>query len=111
MLTIHHTPYTIHHRSSREHAPWSIDGMGIRCTISTSFADIFHSNCMKNGMLPVTLPKEQVTELMEDAKAHLQIEVDLQTQTVIREDGTRYSMHYRASYYIHHTNALEQVPV
>ena len=39
--------------SSREHAPWSISGMGIRCIVSSSFADIFHSNCMKNGMLPV----------------------------------------------------------
>ena len=51
--------------SSREHAPWSINGMGIRCIISSSFADIFHSNCMKNGMLPVTLPREQVLELLE----------------------------------------------
>ena len=48
--------------SSREHAPWSISGMGIRAIISTSFADIFHSNCMKNGMLPVTLPREQVLD-------------------------------------------------
>ena len=45
--------------SSREHAPWSISGMGIRCIISSSFADIFHSNCMKNGMLPVTLPRSE----------------------------------------------------
>ena len=50
--------------SSREHAPWSINGMGIRAIISSSFADIFHSNCMKNGMLPVTLPREQVIELL-----------------------------------------------
>jgi 3-isopropylmalate dehydratase small subunit len=46
--------------SSREHAPWSIAGMGIRCIISTSFADIFFNNCFKNGMLPVTLPRDQV---------------------------------------------------
>lgn len=77
--------------SSREHAPWSISGMGIRCIISTSFADIFHSNCMKNGMLPVTLPREQVLELLADAEAMKEIEVDLPSQQVIREDGTRYS--------------------
>jgi len=77
--------------SSREHAPWSIFGMGIRCIISSSFADIFHSNCMKNGMLPVTLPREEVLELMADAEALKQVEVDLPSQTVIRECGTTYS--------------------
>ena len=76
--------------SSREHAPWSINGMGIRCIISTSFADIFHSNCMKNGMLPVTLPREQVLELLADAEACKEVEVDLPSQTVIRECGTTY---------------------
>ena len=49
--------------SSREHAPWSISGMGIRCIISSSFADIFFNNCFKNGILPVTLPAEQVEAL------------------------------------------------
>lgn len=76
--------------SSREHAPWSINGMGIRCIISSSFADIFHSNCMKNGMLPVTLPREQVIELLADAEAMKQVEIDLPTQHVIRECGTKY---------------------
>jgi len=77
--------------SSREHAPWSISGMGIRAIISSSFADIFHSNCMKNGMLPVTLPREQVETLLADAEALKQIEIDLSSQTVIREDGTTYA--------------------
>jgi len=76
--------------SSREHAPWSINGMGIRAIISSSFADIFHSNCMKNGMLPVTLPREQVLELLEDAEQLKQVEIDLPSQTVIRECGTTY---------------------
>ena len=62
--------------SSREHAPWSINGMGIRCIISSSFADIFHSNCMKNGMLPVTLPREQVLELLKDAEEMKEVEIE-----------------------------------
>ncbi|KAL1523292.1 hypothetical protein AB1Y20_018241 [Prymnesium parvum] len=77
--------------SSREHAPWSISDMGIRCIISSSFADIFHSNCMKNGMLPVTLPRDEVVELLKDATALKEVEVDLPSQTVIRECGTKYS--------------------
>jgi hypothetical protein len=47
--------------SSREHAPWSIFGMGIRCIIAPSFADIFYNNCFKNGMLPVVLPEPQAS--------------------------------------------------
>jgi len=77
--------------SSREHAPWSINGMGIRCIISSSFADIFHSNCMKNGMLPVTLPRAQVLELLKDAEELKEIEIDLASQRVVRECGTSYS--------------------
>jgi len=76
--------------SSREHAPWSISGMGIRCIISSSFADIFHSNCMKNGMLPVTLSREQVLELLKDAEEMKEVEIDLPSQQVIRECGTKY---------------------
>ena len=57
--------------SSREHAPWSINGMGIRCIISSSFADIFHSNCMKNGMLPVSLPRDQVLALLQLSLIHI----------------------------------------
>ena len=48
--------------SSREHAPWSISGMGIRCLIAPSFADIFYNNCFKNGMLPIVLPPPQATQ-------------------------------------------------
>jgi len=77
--------------SSREHAPWSIFGMGIRAIISSSFADIFHSNTMKNGMVPVTLPRQQVVELLKDAEQLKEIEIDLESQTVIRECGTTYS--------------------
>lgn len=71
--------------SSREHAPWSINDMGIRCIISTSFADIFYNNCFNNGMLPVTLPREQVEVLLADAATPgTEITVDLVNQKVRR---------------------------
>ncbi len=76
--------------SSREHAPWALLDFGIRCVISTSFADIFYNNCFKNGILPVVLPQEAVDHLMEDAQkgANARISVDLQAQTVSAADGT-----------------------
>ena len=77
--------------SSREHAPWSINDMGIRCIISTSFADIFYNNCFNNGMLPVTLPRDQVEALLEDAATpNTEITVDLVNQKVIRPNGEEF---------------------
>ena len=75
--------------SSREHAPWAIKDFGIRCVISTSFADIFFNNCFKNGILPIVLPEEQRDALMKDAEkgSNARIEVDLETQTVTSSDG------------------------
>ena len=65
--------------SSREHAPWALLDYGVKCVISTSFADIFFNNCFKNGILPVVLPQDQVKVLMSDAEkgANSIIEVDL----------------------------------
>ncbi len=79
--------------SSREHAPWALLDFGIRCVISTSFADIFFSNCFKNGILPVVLPQEAVEALMDDAKkgANARITVDLESQTVTGSDGKTYA--------------------
>ena len=78
--------------SSREHAPWALLDYGIRCVISTSFADIFFNNCFKNGILPVVLPEEAVQALMEDAQngANARLTVDLEAQTVTAPDGTEY---------------------
>ena len=78
--------------SSREHAPWALLDFGIRCVISTSFADIFFSNCFKNGILPVVLPQAAVDHLMDDARkgANARISVDLENQTVTAADGTSY---------------------
>ncbi len=79
--------------SSREHAPWALLDFGIRCVISTSFADIFYNNCFKNGILPVVLPKEAVDVLMADAQkgANARISVDLENQTVTSSDGQSFS--------------------
>lgn len=74
--------------SSREHAPWSIIDMGIRCIISTSFADIFYNNCANNGMLPLLLTREEVEVLIEDATdPNNELTVDLPNQKVIRSNG------------------------
>jgi 3-isopropylmalate/(R)-2-methylmalate dehydratase small subunit len=69
--------------SSREHAPWALGEFGFRVIIAPSFADIFANNCFKNGMLPITLPEEQVRELMKCT--HLT--VDLETQMITDENG------------------------
>merc|ERR1719263_808237 len=74
--------------SSREHAPWSINDLGVRCIVSTSFADIFFNNCFKNGMLPVILPRDQVEDLLSVAAAGGELTVDLEAQTVQRADGS-----------------------
>ena len=78
--------------SSREHAPWALLDFGIRCVISTSFADIFFNNCFKNGILPVVLPQEAIDELMEDARkgSNARITVDLESQTVTSSDGNTF---------------------
>lgn len=75
--------------SSREHAPWALLDFGIRCVIAPDFADIFHNNCFKNGVLPVRLPKEVCARLMEDAKlgANARITVDLEREVVVRPNG------------------------
>jgi 3-isopropylmalate/(R)-2-methylmalate dehydratase small subunit len=75
--------------SSREHAPWALKDFGIKSVISTSFADIFYSNCFKNGILPIVLPQEQVEILMDDARKgeNARVTVDLENQTVTTSDG------------------------
>jgi 3-isopropylmalate/(R)-2-methylmalate dehydratase small subunit len=77
--------------SSREHAPWALLDFGIRCVISTSFADIFYNNCFKNGILPVTVSKEDLEALMADAsdKEHPELTIDLQTQEITRPNGPK----------------------
>ena len=69
--------------SSREHAPWALGEFGFRVIIAPSFADIFANNCFKNGMLPITLPTEQVEELMHRSK----LTIDLERQRIEDETG------------------------
>ena len=75
--------------SSREHAPWALKDFGIRCVISTSFADIFYNNCFKNGILPVVVTPEQLEALLDDAErgANATISIDLEAQTIGGPDG------------------------
>ena len=79
--------------SSREHAPWALKDFGISVVISESFADIFYSNCFKNGILPIMLHKEAVDVLMEDATKgeNARISIDLESQTVSSTDGTEFA--------------------
>lgn len=77
--------------SSREHAPWALMDFGITCVISSSFADIFHNNCLNNGLLPVVLKPQEVEALMEEAKGGNHVfSVDLETQTVSAPSGAKF---------------------
>ena len=69
--------------SSREHAPWALLDFGITCVISSSYADIFYSNCFKNGILPITLPEEKIKELSEYSKRKEEISIDLKEEKII----------------------------
>ncbi len=75
--------------SSREHAPWALLDYGIRCVISTSFADIFYNNCFKNGILPIRVPQEDLDKLMDDANrgSNATLTVDLAAQEIRGPDG------------------------
>ena len=68
--------------SSREHAPWALLDFGIKCVISSSFADIFYNNCFKNGMLPIVLDKNNINELIEYSKRKENIEINLAKQEI-----------------------------
>ena len=68
--------------SSREHAPWALSDFGIKCIISSSFADIFYNNCFKNGILPIKTSEQIVLELSEYSKRKEEVEVDLQKQEI-----------------------------
>ena len=77
--------------SSREHAPWALLDFGIRCVISTSFADIFYNNCFKNGILPIVVSQDDLDKLMDDASrgSNAILTVDLESQEITGPDGGR----------------------
>ncbi len=75
--------------SSREHAPWALLDFGVRCVISTSFADIFYNNCFKNGILPITVTPDELEKLFDDASrgANATLSIDLAAQEIRGPDG------------------------
>ncbi len=75
--------------SSREHAPWALLDFGIRCIVSTSFADIFYNNCFKNGILPITVSADELQALMADAsdRENPVLTVDLEAREITRPNG------------------------
>ncbi|MBU2325774.1 MAG: 3-isopropylmalate dehydratase small subunit [Alphaproteobacteria bacterium] len=79
--------------SSREHAPWALLDFGIRCVISTSFADIFYNNCFKNGILPIIVSQSDLDKLMDDASrgSNAVLTVDLEASEITGPDGGRIS--------------------
>jgi len=96
--------------SSREHAPWSINDMGIRCIISTSFADIFYNNCFNNGMCPLVLTREEVEILLEDANdPNNELTVDLPNQKVIRSNGETFDFEMDAFRKMCLLNGLDKI--
>ncbi len=68
--------------SSREHAPWALSDFGIKCVISSSFADIFYNNCFKNGILPIKIQESNVLELADYSKRQEEIEINLEEQEI-----------------------------
>lgn len=96
--------------SSREHAPWALMDFGVRCVISTSFADIFYSNCFQNGLLPVVLTADQVQQLMDEARGgnHV-VSVDLEAQTVTSPSGAVFSFQIDAQRKAKMLNGLDAI--
>jgi 3-isopropylmalate/(R)-2-methylmalate dehydratase small subunit len=75
--------------SSREHAPWALEQYGFRAIIAPSFADIFFTNCFKNGLLPLVLPEDQVSRLFDEVRGFVgyALTIDLPRQVVVKPDG------------------------
>ena len=84
--------------SSREHAPWALAQYGFRALIAPSFADIFFNNCFKNGLLPIVLSEEQVSQLFDevDAIPGYQLTIDLPRQVVVKPDGSEWPFDVQA---------------
>ncbi len=97
--------------SSREHAPWALSDMGLRCVIAPSFADIFYNNSFKNGMLPIALPKEQVEQIIKDVQENPGdlLEIDLEKQTITR--GNKFSFSFEIDPFRKHCllNGLDDI--
>ena len=99
--------------SSREHAPWALLDFGIRCVISTSFADIFYNNCFKNGILPIKVSPEDLEKLFDDANrgANATLTVDLEKQEIRGPDGGK--VHFEIDAFRKHCllNGLDDIGI
>jgi len=96
--------------SSREHAPWALMDFGIRCVVSTSFADIFYNNCFQNGLLPVVLKADEVQALMEEAKGGNHVmTVDLESQSVTSPSGRTFHFEIDAGRKAKMLNGLDAI--
>ena len=99
--------------SSREHAPWALLDYGIRCVISTSFADIFYNNCFKNGILPIKVSPEDLEKLFDDANrgANATLTVDLEKQEIRGPDGGK--VHFEIDAFRRHCllNGLDDIGI
>jgi 3-isopropylmalate/(R)-2-methylmalate dehydratase small subunit len=99
--------------SSREHAPWALLDYGFKAIIAPSFADIFFTNCLKNGLLPIALSEEQVAQLFNELAAEkgYALEIDLEEEKVVLPDGT--AMHFSIDSFQKHCllNGLDQIAI
>jgi 3-isopropylmalate/(R)-2-methylmalate dehydratase small subunit len=99
--------------SSREHAPWALLDFGIRCVISTSFADIFYNNCFKNGILPIKVSPEDLEKLFDDANrgANATLTIDLEKQEIRGPDGGK--VHFEIDAFRKHCllNGLDDIGI
>jgi len=97
--------------SSREHAPWAIGDLGYRVIIAPSFADIFNGNCFKNGILTISLPQEQVDQLLEDGENLSPITIDLERQVVERGNKESFTFDYNPVQKHMLLNGLDEIGV
>ena len=99
--------------SSREHAPWALLDYGFRCIIAPSFADIFHNNCMKNGMLPITLDEETIDKLFTkvETESGYKLTIDLPNQTIKHPDQTKINFQIQPSQKHRLTNGLDDIAI
>ncbi|MDQ0183505.1 3-isopropylmalate dehydratase small subunit [Cytobacillus sp. FSL W7-1323] len=98
--------------SSREHAPWALLDYGFKVILAPSFADIFHQNCLKNGVLPIALPKEQIVQLLEKGKQQpYQLEVNLEKQTIGDEAGFQVSFEIDAYWKTMLMNGWDEIEI
>jgi 3-isopropylmalate/(R)-2-methylmalate dehydratase small subunit len=80
--------------SSREHAPWALLDFGFRCLIAPSFADIFHSNCLKNGILPIRLTEEAIEDLFQKARRHSPYRLTVDLEDCVMHDAGGFSLRF-----------------